>query len=122
MRFLVDECTGPAVARWLRAQQHDVFSVYEEARGIDDDEVIQRAFAETRILITNDKDFGEKVYREQLPHRGLILLRLADERPTTKIDVLQRLLSTYPDRIPDQFVVVTETKIRFARKDRAKFT
>lgn len=34
MRFLVDECTGPAVARWLRDQQHDVFSVYEEARGM----------------------------------------------------------------------------------------
>lgn len=33
MRFLVDECTGPAVARWLRDQSHAVFSVYEEARG-----------------------------------------------------------------------------------------
>lgn len=36
MRFLVDECTGPVVARWLRAQQHQVFSVYEEARGMPD--------------------------------------------------------------------------------------
>ena len=26
MRFLVDECTGPAVASWLRDQSHDVFS------------------------------------------------------------------------------------------------
>ncbi len=33
MRFLVDECTGPAVARWLRDQSHEVFSVYEGARG-----------------------------------------------------------------------------------------
>lgn len=24
MRFLVDECTGPAVAQWLRLQNHDV--------------------------------------------------------------------------------------------------
>jgi predicted nuclease of predicted toxin-antitoxin system len=62
MRFLVDECTGPAVARWLREQQYDVFSVYEEARGLDDDEIVQQAFADDRILITNDKDFGEKVY------------------------------------------------------------
>jgi uncharacterized protein with PIN domain len=31
MRFMVDECTGPAVARWLRQQNHDVFSVYEQA-------------------------------------------------------------------------------------------
>lgn len=32
MRFLVDECTGPAVARWLRDLSHEVFSIYEEAR------------------------------------------------------------------------------------------
>ena len=32
MRFLVDECTGPAVARWLQRLHHDVFSVYDEAR------------------------------------------------------------------------------------------
>ncbi|MFZ0927945.1 MAG: DUF5615 family PIN-like protein [Syntrophobacteraceae bacterium] len=114
MRFIVDECTGPAVARWLRAEQHDVFSVYDEARGIDDDEVIHRAYAEHRVLITNNKDFGEKIYRERRLHRGLILLRLADERSTIKIEVLRKLLSTYSDRIPGQFVVVTETKVRFA--------
>lgn len=72
MRFLVDECTGPAVARWLRGQQHDVFSVYEQGRGMDDDEIVRKAFAENRILITNDKDL-EKVYRERWPHKGIIL-------------------------------------------------
>jgi predicted nuclease of predicted toxin-antitoxin system len=45
MRFLVDECTGPAVARWLEGQGFEVFSVYDEARGIDDEEVLQKAFA-----------------------------------------------------------------------------
>jgi len=52
MRFLVDECTGPAVAQWLREQGHEVFSVYEEARGARDDEIIQKAYAEDWILIT----------------------------------------------------------------------
>ena len=53
MRFLVDECTGPAVAEWLREQGYEVFSVYDEARGSDDDAIIQKAFAENWILITN---------------------------------------------------------------------
>ena len=35
MRFLVDECTGPAVASWLRDHNHEVFSVFDEARGVD---------------------------------------------------------------------------------------
>jgi predicted nuclease of predicted toxin-antitoxin system len=115
MRFTVDECTGPAVARWLRTQHHDVFSVYDEARGISDDAVMEKAFAEDRIVITNDKDFGEKVYRERYPHKGVIFLRLNDDRTTNKIAVLQRLLASYADQLFDQFVVVTDTQVRFAR-------
>ena len=115
MRFLVDECTGPAVARWLRNQQHEVFSVYEAARGMADEEVIQKAFNESWILVTNDKGFGEKVYRERRLHRGVVFLRLEDERTNSKITVLQHLLARYADRLSDSFVVVTETRVRFAR-------
>lgn len=115
MRFLVDECTGPAVAHWLRAQKHEVFSVYEEARGMEDDEVITKVFAENWILITNDKDFGEKIYRERRPHKGVVLLRLEDERAVNKIAILQRLLEGYAERLTDQFVVVTERQFRFTR-------
>lgn len=82
---------------------------------MDDDGIIQKAFEENWILITNDKDFGEKVYRERWPHRGVILLRLDDERAANKIDVLRRLLRDYADRLVDHFVVVTETTVRFAR-------
>jgi predicted nuclease of predicted toxin-antitoxin system len=95
MRFLVDECTGPVVARWLRNQQHEVFSVYEEARGMDDDDIIQKAFVENWILITNDKDFGEKIYRERYPHGGVVFLRLDDERASSKIETIQKLLQGY---------------------------
>ena len=116
MRFLVDESTGPIVAQWLRGQAHEVFSVYEEARGIDDDEIIQKAFSENWLLITNDKDFGEKVYRERRPHRGVILMRLNDERTANKIKVLRQLLEKYADKLADKFVVVTETRVRFAKK------
>ena len=43
MRFLVDECTGPAVAAYLRSEHHNVFSVYEEARGLSDTAIIQKS-------------------------------------------------------------------------------
>jgi predicted nuclease of predicted toxin-antitoxin system len=115
LRFIVDENAGVIVARWLRIQGYEVFSVYEEARGIDDDRVIQKAFDENRILITSDKDFGEKVYREQRSHRGIILLRLENERSTNKIDVLQKLLAEYPEQLSDNFIVVTEKLVRFAK-------
>ena len=114
MRFLVDECTGPAVARWLKEHGHDVFSVYDDAPGIADTEVLRRAHEEDRILITNDKDFGGKIYRERRPHCGIVLLRLGDERSQNKIAVLRRLLEKCANRLPNQFVVATAKQVRFA--------
>jgi predicted nuclease of predicted toxin-antitoxin system len=116
MRFLVDECTGPAVAAWLRHQNHEVFSVFEQSRGMNDEDIIQKAGSENWILITNDKDFGDKVYRDGRLHRGIILLRLDDERSASKIQVISHLLKNYLDRLPNSFVVVTEKQVRFARK------
>ena len=116
MRFLVDECTGPKVADCLRDQGHEVLSVYHEARGLDDEAILDKAFSENWILITNDKDFGEKVYREGHPHKGIVLLRLEDERADNKISVLQRLLHSHADILAGRFLVVTETQVRFARK------
>jgi len=92
-----------------------VFSVYHEARGLSDLVIIQKAYAENWILITNDKAFGEKVYRERYPHRGVIFLRLADDRAVKKIETLRDLLATYADRLADHFVVVNERQVRFRR-------
>jgi len=115
MHFLIDECTGPVVARWLREQGHDVFSVYEEARGIDDNAVISRAVAEDRIIVTNDKDFGEKVYRDGQIHAGIVLLRLRDDTASGKTTAMRRLLEFHAARVEGSFVVVTDKQVRFAR-------
>ncbi|WP_309740014.1 DUF5615 family PIN-like protein [Chamaesiphon sp. OTE_20_metabat_361] len=115
MRFLVDKNGGLVVPNWLRSQGHEVFAVYESARGIDDDAVIQKAFDEDWILISSDKDFGNKVFREHREHRGVILLRLENESSANKIALLQRLLAEYPEQISDNFIVVTDKLVRFAR-------
>ena len=111
---MVDECTGPSVANWLLKQGHEVFSVYTDAQGMDDVTIIQKAFEENWILITNDKDFGEKIYKEKRQHKGVILLRLEDERSKSKIKILGKLFDKYMGELTDSFVVVTETKIRFS--------
>ena len=115
MRFLVDECTGTKIALWLRQQNHDVFSIFDEARGISDDDVIDLAVSENRIFITNDRDFSSKIFRDHKLHCGVIFLRLEDERAANKITVLERLLANHTDNIEGKFVVVTETKVRFSR-------
>jgi predicted nuclease of predicted toxin-antitoxin system len=117
MRFLVDECAGPSLAHWLQEQGHDVFSVYTQARGITDQEVLRIAVENELILITVDKDFGEKIFREKQPHHGIILLRLKDERSKNKIAAMERLLENFATRLSGQFIVVTDTQVRFSSSE-----
>jgi predicted nuclease of predicted toxin-antitoxin system len=81
-----------------------------------DDAIVKKAFEENWILVTTDKDFGEQVFRDRKPHHGVILLRLNDERSKVKIEALGKLFNTYSERLPDQFVVVTEKSVRFAKQ------
>jgi predicted nuclease of predicted toxin-antitoxin system len=91
-----------------------VFSAFHQARGDSDEVLLQRAIAEERILITNDRDFGELIYHNGCDHRGVIFLRLNDERAANKIHAIQNLLAQHAGQLAGSFVVVTETQIRFA--------
>lgn len=63
MKFIVDECTSPSVARYLISLGFDVYSLSDTSPGWKDEQVLQKANEESRILITNDKDFGELIFR-----------------------------------------------------------
>ena len=87
-------------------------SIYQESPGLDDSEVLRLAVEDDRILITADKDFGGMVFRERKLHKGIILLRLADERSSNKLEVLNRLIQQHSDQLPNKFGVVTESTVR----------
>jgi predicted nuclease of predicted toxin-antitoxin system len=120
LKFIVDECTGPGVANWLRLDGHDVFSVFEEGRGMTDDQILKKCLLEERILITNDKDFGEKAFKNMELHSGIILLRLQNESADSKIATLVKLFKTYFHRIPKSFIVLTENQVRFSRLNQSR--
>ena len=115
MKFLVDECVGPTVAKWLKQNDYDVVSIYDDVPGIDDNAVLNKAFTQDRILITCDKDFGEMIFKNKRPHCGVLLLRLVDEKPTNKIRMLESILENYHQDLRGNFVVVTEKTIRIIK-------
>ncbi len=103
------------MAKWLRDQNHEVFSVYDEAPGLDDESIVQKACLKNWILIKNDKDFSDKIYRDRRPHKGVVFLRLRNERAANKIAALHGLLKGHANSLAGRFVVVTETQVRFAQ-------
>ena len=112
VRLLIDESTGQAVVEHLRNLGYDVAAVAELMPQAPDEEVIAYAYREQRVLISNDLDFGEKVYRDGYPHAGVLLLRLADDRAATKIRVVTAILEEHAERLPGCFAVASEQSIR----------
>ena len=79
-KFIVDEWSGISVVKFLRQQGYDTIGVSEAMPQAIDADILQRAVTEERIVITNDKDFGDMVFRDRRMHKGIVLLRLSDDR------------------------------------------
>ncbi len=112
MKFLADECCDAGLVAALREDGHDVSYVFETQRGAADSEVLQAAVAEERILLTEDKDFGELVYRLQRPAYGIVLLRFDVAERSWKVPRLRDLLANHAERLPGCFVVLEARKVR----------
>ena len=114
MRLLVDECVGPPVVRWLRENNYDAISAFEDCRGWEDESILEKACSEGRIVVTMDKDFGDMVFRMKLPHCGIILLRGGYCTPSKKISMMKKVLFLPESDLSGRFVVVTEAAIRIS--------
>ena len=112
MKFLVDECVGTSIVAFLKDEGHDVLAVADVMPEAVDEDILTYAVGEDRILVTNDKDFGELVYRSGWEHRGVVLLRLRDERAENKVRVMRVVLARIDERLACHYTVATETGIR----------
>jgi predicted nuclease of predicted toxin-antitoxin system len=74
VRILADtNIVAPAV-RALREAGHDVVYAAERASDPGDAALLAEAAKEGRIFVSKDRDIGTLVHRDQLPHRGVLLL------------------------------------------------
>lgn len=115
MKFLVDESTGIHVARFLKNLGYDAIYPAENIPRLSDLEILDRARREKRIIITNDKDFGDYIFYQKLNTYGIILLRLQDDSAENKLKVLKSLIANFHGKLKGNFVTVTEGRIRIRK-------
>jgi predicted nuclease of predicted toxin-antitoxin system len=94
MRILADESCDGRVVRALRLAGHDVKPVREIAPELPDEQVIAVARTEGRILITEDRDFGQIFFAADSQSVGVILVRF----PTNARTGLPRLVVEFIER------------------------
>jgi predicted nuclease of predicted toxin-antitoxin system len=112
MNFVADEsCAGPVI-RALREAGHDVVAIAEVAKGASDEEVLNRALNEKRVVITEDRDFGELVYARGRPSTGVILVRFHSRARRAKPDTVVGAVAKLGARLQDAFTVIEPGRVR----------
>ena len=112
MRWFADECVDASLVGYLRAAGHDVVYVAELAAGMTDAEAIALANKDARLLLTEDKDFGELVVRWRRPVPGLVLLRIDSERRSMKWSRLETAIQKIGEGLLGHYTVVDEVRFR----------
>src|SRR5438046_7748204 len=105
LRFLADESCDFAAVRALRAEGFDVLSVAEASPGADDDRVIDLALLQHRILLTEDKDFGQLVFAARSTS-GVVLIRLSAHARSMVGTRVVEVVRNHAEHLTGAFVVL----------------
>lgn len=98
MYFLADENFPELAVEALRLRGHDVKWVKKDSPGISDPEVLERAAAEGRTVLTLDTDFGEYTFRWGLPiESGIILFRITPQSASLIAEITVSVVETRTD-------------------------
>ena len=101
MLFLLDANVEHRLAAFLTSLGHDVKTIARDyPASLADHDVLNHAVAEKRILITNDRDYGELIFRQHFSHCGVIFFRLKNSKDISgKLTWLTIILQTYKDNL-----------------------
>jgi len=94
VKLLLDENVSPRVGEQLRAEGVDACGVRE--RGLleaDDHAVLEKAFAEDRILVTKNVGDFEKLARARELHAGIVLIEDGDLGRAAQLDVIRTVIA-----------------------------
>jgi predicted nuclease of predicted toxin-antitoxin system len=117
MKFLLDANVEYRLATFLLSNHHDVKTIARDyPHSLADHDILSLAVEKTRILVTNDRDFGELIFRQHLPHSGVILFRMKNSKDITdKIRWLETVIETYKNSLYNSYLVITTHGVRIRK-------
>ena len=112
MNLLCDEGVDCQIVEQLRHDGHHVLYVAEMTRGIGDDEVLRTANEHDALVVTEDKDFGELVFRQRLVHQGVVLVRLMGLSSELKARLVAATIRQHETEMTERFTVISPGSVR----------
>ena len=109
MRFLADMGVAQRIVKWLRHEGHDAVHLREERlHRLPNGAIFERAYTESRVILTFDLDFGEIVAISGGKPVSVILFRLHNTRTPHVIERLKKVLKDSGDDLEKGAIVVVE--------------
>lgn len=112
MRFLADENCDARVIRALREAGHDVIAIAEQLSGADDIDVLALSVHDQRILITQDLDFCEMVFRDEIAAYSIILDRIPSAQRALKAQRIINIVESYGEGLLGMMVSLAADAVR----------
>lgn len=111
-RIFVDECVAGLITAGLREHGFDIADAKQVCPGDEDDRALALAAAAGRILVTEDRGFGELAIRHAQPATGVIVIALYDLPPGTRESVAIRRIVEIIDKAEGHLIVVEPSRSR----------
>lgn len=108
IKFLVDESLGNRFSVLLASHGYNSVFVGNIMRSAPDDEILSFSEKENFVIATDDKDFGELVFRFKKSAKGVILFRTSATDPAKLFEMVKGVLNKSEGR----FIVVKEGQIK----------
>lgn len=110
--ILADENIDSYLVSVLRSKNIEVLHIKDENRRASDEEIIQLSKNPPRIILTEDKDFGEWVYAHKERDISVIFLRYSFQETKSIISILLNLIESRGEGLYGKFITITTKKIR----------
>jgi predicted nuclease of predicted toxin-antitoxin system len=110
--WLIDECVDAALVSLLREAGYDAIDMSVVSPRSTDAEVMNLAQREGRLLLTEDKDFGDLVFRQARPVPGIVLLRIESSRRLQKGPRLMAAVDRFGDTLFGRYTVIEDARFR----------
>jgi predicted nuclease of predicted toxin-antitoxin system len=115
--LVTDMDIGVPVVHFLRSQGVDVISAREEGWGdLTDSEILTRAHAMSRFVLTHDSDFGTLAVHRNESITGIIFLRPGGRPPAKVISDIEALMAAEIDWRPPVLAVYRAGRLRLRRR------
>jgi len=112
MKFLADAHISVEMVAMIRDQGDECLDSSAIAPRMPDVDVLRKAEAEGRVVITSDKDFGELVFVHQIRCPGVVLIRVALANETDRVTYVRSVWATVHSRLPGSFITITLGGVR----------